>query len=65
MIAIALKAGFDLSRTQRLFDKFRYHHQAKGSRYADWTAAWSMWIHNEVDFDERARAKEAPVSNFL
>ena len=65
MIAIAIKEGFDLNLTHRLFDKFKWFNQSKGNTNADWTAAWRLWVHNQVDFDEKARAKEPPVHNFL
>ncbi len=65
LVAIAMKEGFDLGRSHRMFDKFKHHHQSKGSIFADWTAAWRYWVHNQVDFDAKAKAAEPPVSNFL
>jgi uncharacterized protein YdaU (DUF1376 family) len=31
-------------------DRFRNHHQAKGSRYRDWDAAWRTWLGNARKF---------------
>ncbi len=31
--------------------QFRDHHKAKGSRMADWTAAWRTWVRNATRFN--------------
>jgi hypothetical protein len=35
--------------------KFRDYHQAKGSRFVAWPAAWRTWLRNAVDFEQRRR----------
>src|SRR5262249_10212766 len=35
------------------WNHFKDHHQAKGSRFLDWDAAWRTWLRNAVDFQER------------
>lgn len=33
-----------------LFDGFKDHHLAKGSRFLDWRRAWQMWVRNDAKF---------------
>jgi len=35
------------------WNKFKDHHQAKGSRFVSWDAAWRTWLRNAVDFRTR------------
>jgi hypothetical protein len=65
MMVFALKHGLDLNRINRLFDKFKWHHRSKGNQYADWTAAWNVWVLNQVEFDARAAKEDATQGNFL
>ena len=62
LITIAAEKGFGAERANVMFERFRNHHQAKGSEFANWTAAWRNWVFNQVQFDAKDRAA-APVSN--
>lgn len=35
----------------RLFEAFKDHHLAKGSRMLDWSAAWRTWVRNHVNWN--------------
>jgi hypothetical protein len=35
------------------WNKFKDHHQAKGSRFCNWDAAWRTWLRNTIDFQQR------------
>jgi|GEM_PF-1260082 len=34
-------------------DKFRAHHEGKGTRAASWQSTWKTWYCNQVSFEER------------
>ena len=42
--------GFDLKTTQAMFEKFRAHHEAKGSKFKSWRAAWRTWVLNQIQY---------------
>jgi hypothetical protein len=48
----------DASKLDRKFSyeseaqRFRDHHQARGSTMADWSAAWRTWCHNALRFSK-------------
>lgn len=44
------------------FDRFRLHHEAKGSVFASWPAALSTWLSNAVRFasERRSRGGDGP-----
>lgn len=46
-IAKCQKLGFDVDA---LFEHFASHHQAKGSRFVDWSRAFDTWILNQQKF---------------
>lgn len=50
------KAAAGLVATDE-FERFRNHHMARGSVFADWSAAWRTWAMNAVKF----AAKDAPA----
>lgn len=41
---------------ERQVERFRSHHQAAGTRWTNWQAAWSKWVLNSVNFDQPRRA---------
>lgn len=47
--AFAAERGFP--NAQFMFDQFKAHHRAKGSRFAAWDSAWQTWILNQVKFN--------------
>jgi hypothetical protein len=57
MILFGEKKGWPRPRCQTEFEKFGAHHQSKGSRMADWAAAWRTWVLHGVKFDAQDRAK--------
>ena len=50
----AAERGFAPVESRRMFEKFCNHHRAKGSRMADWPAAWRTWVGNQLDFQQRS-----------
>jgi hypothetical protein len=46
--------GLDLDRE---FDRFRDRHEAKGTTFADWSAALRTWLKNAVEWREEKQAK--------
>jgi hypothetical protein len=55
----------DRELVESLFERFRAHHQAKGSKFAnfaDWKAEWKGWIANQAEIDAKTpkREDEAP-----
>lgn len=44
---------------QQMFEAFKNHHQAKGSVFADWDAAWRTWVNNQVAFNAQRPATRA------
>jgi hypothetical protein len=65
LISFATSKGFNPDRARTIFDKFKYHHQAKGSRLADWTAAWRGWVVEQVDRDAKARSQTVWRDDFI
>jgi hypothetical protein len=57
MILFGEKKGWRRPRCESEFERFTAHHQAKGSRIADWSAAWRTWVMNGVKFDAQDKAK--------
>lgn len=69
--AKAIAAGLPPSTVGLEFDKFRNHHEGKGTTMIDWDAAWRYWLGNyrgprdvktngaEPDHDEAWRRSEA------
>lgn len=56
----------DFAREHRLdlsaeVAKFRFHHEAKRSEFAQWGAALSTWLHNARDYQARDTRGHAPV----
>lgn len=43
----------------RLWERFKNHHQAKGSTFKDWRAAWRTWVGNEIRFSGDRRQNGA------
>ena len=48
MRAYAEKQG--IKDTSGTFEHFADHHKAKGSKFADWGAAWRTWVRNSKKF---------------
>jgi hypothetical protein len=61
-IAFATARGFALPAISTMFERFKNHHQAKGSRFVDWSAAWRTWVGNQVQFNADRNAPRAPDS---
>jgi helix-turn-helix protein len=57
MIAYAAQRQFTSAQIGWMFEKFANHHQAKGSMFADWRAAWRTWVCNQTKYDERRDRK--------
>lgn len=53
---IAKRRYVDVFTAEREFDAFKAHHQAKGSMFVDWEAAWNTWLINRERFQQE-RAK--------
>ena len=51
-------AGIPFQEIPALWERFKNHHQAKGTRFKDWRAAWRTWVGNEIKFS-RGRANAA------
>jgi len=51
---------FDFEREAQ---RFRNHHQSKGSLMADWRAAWRTWVANGIKFAAEAEARHASGPN--
>lgn len=56
-IKAAEVAGFDVALE---VDKFRDHHRANDTKFADWQAAWRTWIRKAVEFRAARGGKPAP-----
>lgn len=50
-------AGWSRLELERQIEKFSAHHRGKGSRFADWQAAWKTWVLNSASFAQPAGAK--------
>lgn len=64
-VEFAEQAGISGSLFAGEWDRFVDYHLAKGSRMADWTAAWRTWVRNGKRFapDARAGPPRATPSN--
>lgn len=51
--------GYAGVNVERMFERFLNHHRAKGSRFADWQAAWRTWVGNQVQFDTQRGVQQA------
>lgn len=49
----AAEHGFDRSAAHQLAGAFADFHRSRGSRMADWSAAWRTWVRNEIKFSPR------------
>lgn len=56
-------AGIPFQEIPRLWERFKNHHQAKGTRFKDWRAAWRMWVGNEIKFSRDRRPNGAGMHN--
>jgi hypothetical protein len=55
-LAGSIVAGWSSDRLELERDKFKAHHEAKGSTFVSWTAAWRNWVLNAASW-ERPAAK--------
>lgn len=46
----ALKKGFDLHTLEMMFEKFKAHHEASGTKFNSWRAAWRKWVINQIEY---------------
>jgi uncharacterized protein YdaU (DUF1376 family) len=51
--AYAMERGFGHGRIDKMATKFFNYHRGKGSKMADWEAAWRMWVENEIEYSNR------------
>ena len=56
--AFARARGFQ--KPDFMFDQFKSHHRAKGSRFAVWDSAWQTWVLNQVKFNGGAPQPTRP-----
>ena len=54
-LSFAAERGFESARAFLMADAFADYHRARGSRMADWPAAWRTWVTREVGHDLKAR----------
>lgn len=52
--------GMSRAVATREFEKFRTHHQAKGSTFKDWAAAWRTWVLRTEDRPGAAPTPDPP-----
>ena len=45
-----------------LVDSFRNYHEAKGSKFASWSAAFNTWINNEIKFNNLQPIEQSSYS---
>jgi len=57
MAGWAVDIGVPAENVKPQTEKFLDHHQAKGSRFSDWNAAWRTWMRNAVEFGQRRAAQ--------
>lgn len=58
----ATKNGFP--KQDFMFEQFKAHHRAKGSKFVDWEAAWRTWVLNQRKFNGDApQQPRPPVTN--
>jgi hypothetical protein len=60
-----IEKGIDPSAIDAVAEKFVDHHQAKGSTFADWSAAWRNWCRNEVKFAAERASRQQSGSRSL
>jgi hypothetical protein len=60
-LALAKTLGVDPTRE---LAAFRDHHDARGSRFVDWNAAFRTWLRNAVKFN-RAGPLRSPSPSFF
>lgn len=51
--AARIERSWSASERKRQVERFRDYHRAKGSKFADWQAAWGAWTRNSVEFARR------------
>jgi hypothetical protein len=60
-IAYAKTKGYDQTKAIDMFAAFRNHHLANDTKFANWDAAWRVWVDNERKF----KKPDDPHANFL
>lgn len=58
----ATERGFGPAEVARMSERFRNHHTAKGSTFADWRAAWRTWVTNQVEFNRERKPDPAAAA---
>lgn len=56
-------AGIPFQEIPALWERFKNHHQAKGTRFKDWRAAWRTWVGNEIKFSRDRRPNGSGMHN--
>jgi hypothetical protein len=57
----ALSLGLTAAEATDEWHRFRAHHEAQGSKFSNWFAAWQLWCRNAVKFGrERQQSREGP-----
>lgn len=56
-------AGIPFQEIPTLWERFKNHHQAKGTRFKDWRAAWRTWVGNEIKFSRDRRPNGSGMHN--
>jgi hypothetical protein len=51
--AAQIAAGWSRLEFERELEKFRSHHEAVGSRFANWQKAWANWVIKSAEIAER------------
>ncbi|MBA3009727.1 MAG: replication protein [Proteobacteria bacterium] len=46
----AMEKGFVMETVEAMFEKFKAHHEAKGSKFKSWNAAWRTWVLNQIQY---------------
>lgn len=65
-ISYASSKGIKNGRLPDLFEAFTIHHRKKGSKFADWYAAWQTWVRNEIKFNpDRYPAQKRAVTRLV
>lgn len=67
----AMSKGMDEFTIRREAEQFANHHQAKGSKMADWRKAWQTWVGNNRKWEQdrntldfrKARAERRRIEN--
>lgn len=63
--AYAERYGFDRAKAENMFDKFRRHHIAKGSTWANWDMVWQNWVRQEVEFAASRRPANGETAQVI